>query len=158
MRAKTAVKTMAIHGLRIIALGALLLPAAGCGSSHDCDRLPVFPTKGTVKLEGTSPKGALIVFHPKAGKLSASDGNTIRPHGTVRSDGTFELTSYETNDGAPAGEYLVTLELRKVVKYPNGNAGPGPNLVPKKYTKSDATPLLVQIQPGPNELPPIVLK
>jgi len=148
---------ISIRRLRSIALLALLLPTAGCGSSQNRDRVPVFPTKGSVKLEGTSPKGALIVLHPKNGKHS-SDGYTLRPHGTIRGDGTFELTSYETNDGAPVGEYAVTLELRKVIKFPNGGAGPGPNLVPKKYTKPDTSPLLVQIQSGPNDLPPLVVK
>ena len=157
MHAKTANTMIGLHGLRTIALVALLLPTAGCGSSQNRDRVPVFPTKGSVKLEGTSPKGALIVLHPKRGK-QASDGNAIRPYATIHSDVTFELTSYDSNDGAPAGEYSVTVELRKVIKYPNGGAGPGPNLVPKKYTKPDTSPLLVQIQPGLNDLPPLVLK
>lgn len=139
-------------------LVALTTAAAGCGASQDPSRLPVFPAKGTVSLEGKSPKGAWIVLHPKTATSHSADGKTIRPHGTIRNDGTYELTSYETNDGAPAGEYAVTLELRKVIKYPNGNTGPSPNLVPKKYTKPDTSPLVVQIQEGENNLPPIVLK
>jgi hypothetical protein len=154
----TSAIAIATKGYHVIAFGMLLLSAMGCGASQDRDRLPVFPAKGTVKLEGSSPQGALIVLHPKSASSHAHDSTIIRPYGTIRSDGTFELTSYETNDGAPAGEYSVTLELRKAIKYPNGSAGPGPNLVPKKYTKSDTSPLLVQIKPGENQLPPIIVK
>ncbi len=87
----TATK-IGVSVLWVLALAALVLPAAACGSSQGRDRVPVFPTKGSVKLEGTSPKGALIVLHPKNGK-HASDGNTIRPYATIHDDGTFELTS-----------------------------------------------------------------
>jgi hypothetical protein len=139
-------------------MGALLMATAGCSKSQDANRVPVFPTNGTVKLEGKSPKGAWIVLHPKGAGSRSTESSAIKPHGKVGSDGTFELTSYETNDGAPAGEYTVTLELRKALKYPNGNAGPGPNLVPKQYTRSDTSPLLVQIKPGENALPAIIVK
>jgi hypothetical protein len=139
-------------------LGTLLLSAIGCSKSQDPNRVPVFPTNGSVKLEGKSAKGAWIVLHPKGAGSRSTESSVIKPHGKVGSDGTFELTSYVTNDGAPAGEYTVTLELRKALKYPNGNAGPGPNLVPKEYARVDTSPLLVQIKPGQNALPAIVLK
>jgi hypothetical protein len=137
--------------------GALLLTSAGCGSKVP-DRLPVFPTTGQVKIQGQSASGAFVVLHPHGMPGKGPDGVVVRPHGVVHSDGTFELTSYETGDGAPAGEYSVTLELRKVVKYPSGDSGPGPNLVPKKFTKPETSTIIVQIAHGRNELKPIVLK
>jgi hypothetical protein len=136
---------------------ALLLSTFGCSAAQD-NRLPVFPTKGELSLGDKAVKGAWIVLHPKDGNLRSPDGKAICPHGRIGSDGTFVLTSYETNDGAPAGQYAVTLELRKVVKYSNGAWGPGPNLVPKQYTKPSTSPLVVQIAKGPNELPPMIIK
>jgi hypothetical protein len=136
---------------------ALLSAVVGCGSSENAAWLPVFPASGTVSVDGRPPAGAFVVLHPKAGYQRAPDGELVRPHGIVREDGTFELTSYKTGDGAPVGEYVVTFELRKVVTYPSGDAGPGPNLIPSKYAKPNTSPVTVKIEAASNSLPPIVL-
>ena len=136
----------------------LVIAFSGCGSSRQQDRVPVFPAQGTATLEGRAPKGALIVLHPKTANGHAANATLLRPHGTIHSDGSFELTSYETNDGAPVGQYAVTFEFHKIVKYPNGESGPGPNLVPKKYSKPETSPLVVQIVQGENKLSPMVIK
>jgi hypothetical protein len=142
-------------GLALFAMG--LFAATGCGSSNNADRLPVFPTSGTVSIDGQAPTGAFVVLHPKADYQRSPDGELVRPHGLVRGDGTFELTSYSSNDGAPTGEYIVTLELRKVVQYSGGDAGPGPNLIPAKFAKPNTSPVIVRIEAGTNRLPPISL-
>ena len=146
-----------IPRLMPLALAATIFAAAGCGSSTEPGRLPVFPTSGSVRLDGQIPAGAFVVLHPKADSQRAPDGELVRPHGQVQSDGTFELTSYSSNDGAPLGEYSVTLELRKIVKYPSGDAGPGPNLIPAKYAKPSTSPVVVRVDAGTNRLPPISL-
>jgi hypothetical protein len=150
------------HQMKIHLVGAALLAigsfaATGCGSSANPDHLPVFPTSGTVSIDGQAPAGAFIVLHPKADYQRAPDGELVRPHGLVRGDGTFDLTSYHSNDGAPRGEYIVTLELRKIVKYSGGDAGPGPNLIPAKFAKPNTSPVIVRIEAGTNRLPPISL-
>ena len=85
-------------GLALFAMG--LSAATGCGSSNNADRLPVFPTSGSVSIDGRAPAGAFVVLHPKADYQRAPDGELVRPHGLVRGDGTFDLTSYSSNDGA----------------------------------------------------------
>ncbi len=140
-----------------LAVAATIFAAAGCGSSTEPGRLPVFPTSGSVRLDGQVPAGAFVVLHPKADYQRAPDGELVRPHGQVQSDGTFDLTSYGSNDGAPLGEYIVTLEFRKIVKYPSGDAGPGPNLIPAKYAKPNTSPVVVRVDAGTNRLPPISL-
>ncbi len=48
----------------------------------------------------------MIIFHP----IPASSSPTaIKPIGEVRQDGSFSLTTYKTDDGAPEGEYAVTV-------------------------------------------------
>ena len=147
------------HQMKIHSVGAALLAigsfaATGCGSSNNADRLPVFPTSGSVSIDGQAPAGAFVVLHPKSDYRRAPDGELVRPHGTVREDGTFELTSYKTDDGAPVGEYVVTFELRKC-HYSGGDAGPGPNLIPSKYVKPNTSPVIVTIEAANNGLPPI---
>ena len=69
-------------------------------------RQPVYPVSGAVFVKNEPAAGAIIFFH------SATD--PTNPHGLhpvakADDDGTFRLTSYLKNDGAPAGEYVVTI-------------------------------------------------
>ncbi len=91
------------------ALAALaVLVTMGCHKA-DADRVPVVPVAGAVVFDGKPTPGALVVFHPAQGDQSP----TPPAQGTVRDDGTFELTTYTANDGAPPGEYKVTIEWRQ---------------------------------------------
>ena len=47
----------------------------------------------------------MVVFHPVGG----DEKDLTRPSGLVAEDGTFQLTTYDPNDGDPEGEYMVTL-------------------------------------------------
>jgi hypothetical protein len=133
----------------------LLVVATGCGSKQDPNRLPVFPASGKVNVQGKIPAGAFLVLHPKN---PAAGVESVRPRAHVKPDGSFELSSYESNDGAPAGEYTVTVEWRQTIKYPSGDAGPGPNLVPPKYTRPETSPVFIRIAAGTNQLDPIIVK
>jgi hypothetical protein len=80
----------------------LLVPLLGCGGRGP---KPVYPVTGEVFYQGKEPcAGALVVLHP-AGAATAVD----RPNATVREDGTFRLSTFAEGDGAPAGEYGVTI-------------------------------------------------
>ncbi len=37
-----------------------------------------------------------------------AEGDLFRPSGMTNDDGMFQLTTYETHDGAPAGNYAIT--------------------------------------------------
>ena len=69
-------------------------------------------------------------------------------------DGSFALTSYESNDGAPAGDYTLTVELRSLVKN-GGDVTAGPNTLPAKYGRAETSPVTVQIAEQTNDLPEI---
>jgi len=73
-------------------------------------RLPVFPVAGKLLLNNTVAPGAQVIFFPKDGHPDAP-----RPQGTVDQHGNFTLTTYEPGDGAPLGDYLVTVRWQKVV-------------------------------------------
>lgn len=132
---------------RCVILAPLLAAVAGCGSSSKGDRVPVFPASGRVVFDGRSLDGAYLVLHPQ----DAKDNVAPRPHAKLASDGSFQLTSYETNDGAPAGGYTATVELRPLVKN-GGDYAPGPNVLPTKYGIAASSPLKVQIASGANTL------
>jgi hypothetical protein len=86
---------------RALALAVTLVALTGCGGGTP----PVEKAEGTVTVKGQPAAGALVVFHPK----DAGRENDPKPVATVRDDGTFTLTTFADGDGAPAGEYGVTV-------------------------------------------------
>lgn len=89
---------------------ALLTVAAAvlsCSCSNDRPhRKDTFPVTGRLVVDGTAPLSPVkVICHP-------ADG-TDQEHPTVSwcftgEDGAFELSTYETGDGVPAGEYVLT--------------------------------------------------
>src|SRR5437870_3087725 len=82
-------------------LGATLV---GCSSDDpDGELLVMFPVRGSVMVNGKPGTGARVVFHPHAEEIPAT------PFGVVDSDGVFELSTFLPKDGAPEGDYSVTI-------------------------------------------------
>lgn len=70
--------------------------------------MTVYPFEGKVTLKGEPAAGARIVFHPNA---PFEDKDADYPRAVAGEDGTFRLTTYEDDDGAPAGDYRVTIDM-----------------------------------------------
>ena len=83
-------------GFLAASLGAILL-VAGCSGGDG--RVPVYPVMGQVTVGGEVPEAALVVLYPAQG----GGENELRPSAKVNQDGSFTLTTYEADDGAPAG-------------------------------------------------------
>jgi hypothetical protein len=58
-----------------------------------------------VLFEGRPARGALVVFHP----LDDPRPKAVKPRATVGRDGNFDLFTYSASDGAPAGNYAVSV-------------------------------------------------
>src|SRR5947209_451117 len=82
----------------LFCFGAIALGA--CGS-----RTSLYPVRGEVFVKGRPAEGALVVFHP----VAAHDPAAGRPRGIVAADGSFQLSTYTKADGAPPGDYIVTI-------------------------------------------------
>lgn len=130
------------HSL-VIAL--LSFSALSCGNGKD--RKSVYPARGQVFFQGKPATGALVLFHEINGPASQE----VRPHGQVDQNGDFVLTTYETNDGAPAGDYVVTIDWRQLIP---GRGGTGPSLLPPEYGVSGRSPFRATIRAESNTLPP----
>lgn len=129
-----------------VAAGALGLASCGRGDG----RKPTFPVTGKVLLPDGKPAAhATVVLHPV--DTSAAD---VRPHGKVAPDGTFRVGTYGADDGAPAGEYRVTVEL--YLASPRADEGPSNRLNPR-YAKPEASGLTAHVG-GPTELKTIELR
>ena len=101
--------------LRLFAVVAVLAATtvfAGCG---DSSKPAVVQVKGKVTYKKTTMAvGALVVFHPVDDALEKRIGG--KPFGKVNEDGTFQLTSYNEADGAPEGDYGVTIQWEAKAK------------------------------------------
>jgi hypothetical protein len=128
--------------------------AALAGCSDEGPKLPVFPVKGAVQFEGEPAAGAFVAFHPKSPAKPGQE--PLRSAAQVQPDGAFEVTTYTQGDGAPAGEYAVTVQWTKLIKQ-GKDAVAGPNVIPPIYGSPDSTPLKVTIKEGPNQLEPFAI-
>lgn len=124
----------------------MLALVTGCGKPDG--RTPVYPTKGSVFYEGKPAAGAVVVLHP----LSLPPAGTPLPRARVSVDGSFVLTTYVTGDGAPAGEYAVSITWRQPMEHPEQE---GPDLLPARYGEPKASGLKATVEPRPNQLQPI---
>lgn len=89
-------------------LAALLGVSAGCGDGKP----QTVPVGGKVMFNKTTPAaGALVVFHPSDPQVEKRLGG--KPFAKVAEDGTFKLTTFVEGDGAPEGEYGITVDWRK---------------------------------------------
>ncbi len=129
-----------------VALAPALLTASGCGESW----AEVFPVSGSVKFNGQVPTGARIVLHP----VTPPGPDAVAPIGRVGDDGSFKITSYESGDGAPPGEYVATIQWFQIDK--DGNVGP--NVIPAEYADAKTSPLKVTVKGGgPTQLEPFTI-
>jgi hypothetical protein len=113
------------------------------------DQIHVYPAQGKVVWEGKPLAKASIFLHP----VEAKSLHVPRPRAVAREDGTFVLGTYRQDDGAPAGEYRVTVQWFNKA---NGRAVPA-NGLPARYAAPQSSGLTVRIQEGANQLPPLQL-
>jgi hypothetical protein len=110
------------------------------------DRRPTHPVRGKVFFEGCAVPNANVAFYAfiPGAKVYRYAGDAL-----TEADGSFVLTTYTANDGAPVAEYAVVITAPTPLLDASGR--PGPNRLPAKYASSETTPLRVQVKTGPNE-------
>ncbi len=136
--------------LGLVGLAASVLGPTGCSRSNGPT---TYPVEGMVRVNGQPAASALVTFHP-------IDGQSARPTCRVGDDGRFALTTREAGDGAPAGEYRVTVVWTRAVAgkkgVSDGDDVPVRSLLPATYASPETTPLKATVRPGGNE--PIVFE
>jgi hypothetical protein len=120
---------------------------SGCGET----RVPVYPVSGKVNYQGRPPVGAQVVLQP----LKGADPESVLPMGQVRQDGSFTITSYDPDDGAPEGDYVAIIRW---YKFDKDRGGPGPNVIPAAYGSAKSSPIKVSVNTAPTNIPPITIK
>jgi len=67
--------------------------------------VPVFPASGKILYQGKPLAGIILIFHP------ADVNQKIKSQATTGEDGKFVATTFKTADGAPEGDYTITLTV-----------------------------------------------
>jgi hypothetical protein len=86
-----------------------------------------------------------------------------KPHARIAADGTFQLSTYREHDGAPLGEYTVTVSWRAPANkqiaddVKEEDWDQGREQLPTRYQDPQKSGLRITIQPGQNELPSLRL-
>src|SRR5262245_17767468 len=119
-------KTLRLR-FQAVVLATFVTVTIGCSKSRDTNQLPVFPVTGHLSVNGQEPSGAFVVLHPKSGTGVAPNGEVVHPRAVVKPDGSFAIGTYGADDGAPSGDYSLTVEWRKIVRSSDGSPVLGPN-------------------------------
>lgn len=115
---------------------AIFIACTGCGG--------LVPVQGEVTLDGRPVPSAKVLFVPAAGGRPAE--------GTTDAMGKFRLTTNSPQDGAAAGEYVVTVTAR-AIEY-EARAGAEQGFVekaiwhaPEKYSQPSQSGLKATVDP-----------
>jgi hypothetical protein len=137
--------------LILLGVGAVAF-LSGCRGKDQ--RLQVVPVKGKLLLQEGGGKltpvtGARIMFNP----IKDGDSFPAFPAGTTAADGSFKLGTYEENDGAPEGEYVVTIDWRRRSKPKHdimgkGEVAHGPDLLGGAYGDRNTSELRATVVGG----------
>ncbi len=133
----------------VFAAGAACILAAGCARS---DRERVYPVHGQVLLNGKPLPQAIVTFHQQSGADKAL------PSGQTDAEGRFTLTSFEPGDGAPEGEYAISLVCFRTREIRKGDDDTARNIVPARYANAATSNLTAKIVKGDNQLQPLHVK
>jgi hypothetical protein len=124
-----------------------LLILTGCGD--EAWQAKVYPASGTISINGAPPAGAVVTLNPTGNPI---DVRNSKPAGVVGEDGSYRLTTYDPNDGAPVGEYALTIiwpwEL---------TSGSSTDRLKSAYQDPAKSPRKVTISTGENKIPSIEL-
>jgi hypothetical protein len=140
---------------RILATTLIALATIpACGKSSG--RVKVYPAQGKVLVRAIPVEGATVVFYPVA---DVKTPGIPAPNGTTDSQGVYKLSAYGMNDGAPEGEYKVSIiwpeplppNLRESADGPKDRLG-------GRYSDPQKSKLTAKIEKGGGEIPPFELQ
>jgi len=134
--------------------------ACGC-SAQPVEKLdkPLVPVRGKLSFQGKPMTNAIVTLHPVT-PISVGENSKAQvsrtPFGVAGSDGTFAVTTLKPSDGAPEGEYAVTISWAGGIA-PKSDNDAVPELLPPQYQNPTASGIRVQVRQGQPELPEIKL-
>lgn len=137
----------------LLILSLCLAMACGCGGGGGKKRPPLGKVSGKVLYKGNPVPEASVTF--------MTEGAPRAGTGTTNANGEFQLTTFDTNDGAIVGTHKVTITQQAASAKPMTPAdlaanGPPPppkgGNIPDKYKDIKTTPLTNTVDAGKNDI------
>ena len=139
------------------AILTIAIISASCGCNRPTE-IPVVPARGTVTVNGKPAANVFLVFHPVTNK---KDLRELAPYGWTDQEGRFALSTRGDADGAPVGEYVVTLEwpapMDQASDDPEGMRS-GPDMFRGAYALADQSPFQRTVTADNPELDQFVIE
>lgn len=148
-----------IVNIRHIYLGMIgFLTIGGVGCSSEPREKAVFPVQGQVLYENKPMAKAVIVFHN-----ADSADRTTPGHATADEQGRYKVHTYRVDDGAPAGDYIVTIywpgtapkSAGKSTVSPDADDSTSGSVIDRlqgRYSLVDKSPLRATVKPEENTI------
>lgn len=129
------------NGLAITGLLMVIAFAPGCS-----DRLATYPVSGKVQFRS----GGAV--HVGSIELKSRE-HGVHARGTLDTDGSFTLTTYEPGDGAVAGEHDCVIVQMIMVEDVSGHKASTIGVIDRRYSSYATSGLVVTVQPDePNSV------
>ncbi len=113
------------------------------------ERPVTHPVAGKIYVNGVPAGNASIAFHP----IGDHAAEIYRPVGCSNLDGSFSLMPYATHDGAPEGEYVVTvLWVDRTQPYDECGDLTIHDVLKGRYVDATKSTLRARVVPGSNEI------
>jgi hypothetical protein len=138
-----------------LVLLAMVVTITGCGRGETDQQLlkrlvpnasATKPVTGIVTVDGVPVKDLWVTLHP------TDPEQKLRPRAQTDPQGRFQITTYVGGDGAPSGDYTITIEWLRFSRL--GGAGwVGPDKLDNQYSDPKTTSLKVTVKDAPVELP-----
>jgi len=142
---------------RPVFLAVILVGLVTVTACKDDGRVKVYPVQGKVLVAGAPAGGARVVFYPQSDELK-KPGMPV-PEGMTDSQGVFKLRSYKADDGAPAGEFKVSVIWFEPQK--DGSIVDSPSAKDRlagRYSNPQKSNLSAKVEKGGGEIPPFELQ
>jgi len=117
-----------MRGLMMVLMAAILIGVAACGSDNGLNLAPV---RGKITYKGEPLKNGTVMFEPDESKGNKGP----QAMGTLKSDGTYILSSQDAGDGAVVGMHRVGI-LGIDPNPVSAEALPSPETDPLKYLQA----------------------
>jgi hypothetical protein len=145
--------------VHFLAAQIMLLCMWGCTSEQ---ALEVYPVKGQVYFQSQPAAGAMVILQPSSDLDNHPAFARLGfPHAQVENDGTFQMTTYAWNDGAPPGNYVVSVTWPVMGPHQDPERTQLVEVHPDRLQGAFANPtdpkFKVTIQKQPTEIPKLEL-
>lgn len=129
---------------------ALLVLLAGCRDAPPA----TYPVTGRLTIRGQPAAEADLRFF----EIPGGAPGMARPYATTDQDGRFTVSTYGMHDGAPAGEYQVSISWKGFLRGISSDQRDAmPEVLPPRFGDAATSGIRVQIASGDNTLETIDL-